>query len=98
VSERLDDADATIDLVGGLPPCLFGSEAGIWVRSLEKLRAAKVLALLHCLFVRGRHEPVRHPLGAWRCQDCGSALADFAEAGTMDDGYVWRESETKVRH
>ncbi len=39
-------------------------------------------------FARGRHEPRRHPLGAWRCEDCGVGLADLAEAGLLDSSHV----------
>jgi hypothetical protein len=35
---------------------------------------------------RGRHEPVRVPLG-WRCVTCTRALADLGEAH-LGDGYV----------
>lgn len=42
---------------------------------------------MHCIS-RQRHDAVRYPLGGFRCRDCGVALADLAEAGTMDSGYV----------
>jgi hypothetical protein len=46
----------------------------------------KVLARLRC-FVRNQHVPVRHPLGGFKCAECGCAGADFGAMG-FDSGYV----------
>ena len=48
-----------------------------------------VAARLVCL-VRGVHVGARrHPLGGWRCEDCGFAGQDLAEMGFgIDAGYV----------
>jgi hypothetical protein len=37
--------------------------------------------------LRRRHNPVRHPLGGFRCADCGEAGADLEQMG-FDGGYV----------
>ena len=39
-----------------------------------------MLAKMRCYF-RSRHEPVRHPLGGFRCADCGTAGADLRDMG-----------------
>jgi len=46
-----------------------------------------MLARLHCLF-RTSHNPVRHPLGGFRCVECGFVGADLGEMGFADGGYV----------
>jgi hypothetical protein len=44
-----------------------------------------MLAKMRCYF-RNRHEPSRHPLGGFRCSECGTAGADLQDMGF--DGYV----------
>ena len=39
-----------------------------------------MLGSLRCFF-RNRHEPVRHPLGGFRCAVCGTAGADLEDMG-----------------
>lgn len=39
-----------------------------------------MLAWLRCLW-RRRHNPVRHPLGGFRCADCGAPGADLEAMG-----------------
>ena len=39
-----------------------------------------MLAKIRCFF-RSRHEPARHPLGGFRCADCGKAGADLHDMG-----------------
>ena len=39
-----------------------------------------MLAMMRCFF-RSRHEPRRHPLGGFRCADCGTAGADLHDMG-----------------
>jgi hypothetical protein len=46
-----------------------------------------MLARLRCA-VRSSHNPVRHPLGGFRCVDCGFVGADLEEMGFSDGGYV----------
>jgi hypothetical protein len=46
-----------------------------------------VIAWLRCL-LRRRHNPRRHPLGGFRCEDCGVAGADLEEMG-FDYGSGW---------
>lgn len=46
-----------------------------------------MLARLRC-FLRDRHNPARHPLGGFKCADCGAAGADLEEMGFEDAGYV----------
>ena len=46
-----------------------------------------MLARFRCL-VRSSHNPVRHPLGGFRCADCGFVGADLEEMGFSDGGYV----------
>jgi hypothetical protein len=46
-----------------------------------------MLARLRCLF-RGSHRPRRHPLGGFRCLECGVAGADLAEMGFAGSAWV----------
>jgi hypothetical protein len=46
-----------------------------------------MLAWLRCL-VRNRHNPARHPLGGFKCTDCGAAGADLEDMGFSGGGYV----------
>jgi hypothetical protein len=46
-----------------------------------------MLSWLRCL-MRNRHNPVRHPLGGFKCSDCGTAGADLEEMGFSGGGYV----------
>lgn len=41
---------------------------------------------LRCMW-RGRHNPVRHPLGGFRCVDCHRVGVDLRQMG-FDDAYV----------
>jgi hypothetical protein len=45
------------------------------------------LRSIRCYF-RGHHNPVRHPLGGFKCADCGEAGADLSKMGFTDGGYV----------
>jgi hypothetical protein len=47
----------------------------------------KMIARLRCFF-RNQHNPVRHPLGGFRCLECGHVGADLDEMGYVDGGYV----------
>lgn len=38
--------------------------------------------------IRNQHNPKRHPLGGFRCVDCGHAGADLDEMGHFGSGYV----------
>lgn len=42
---------------------------------------------LRCLW-RGRHNPVRHPLGGFRCTDCHRVGVDLVQMGFHDLGTV----------
>jgi hypothetical protein len=46
-----------------------------------------MLARLSC-FLRNRHNPVRHPLGGFKCSDCGEVGADLEQMGFDNGGYV----------
>jgi len=46
-----------------------------------------MFARLRCLF-RTHHRPARHPLGGFRCADCGAVGADLNEMGFEGMGYV----------
>ncbi len=46
-----------------------------------------MIAWVRCL-LRGRHEPLRHPLGFFRCSECGASGADLDEMGFVGEGYV----------
>ena len=46
-----------------------------------------MLGTLRCFF-RNRHEPVRHPLGGFRCTVCGTAGTDLEQMGFKEGGYV----------
>ena len=48
-------------------------------------RGEPMLDKLRC-FLRSRHEPARHPLGGFRCADCGKPGADLHDMGF--DAYV----------
>jgi hypothetical protein len=40
-------------------------------------------------FSRGQHEPFRHPLGGFRCRDCGLAGSTLTDFGHYEhDGFV----------
>lgn len=39
-------------------------------------------------FVRRRHNPLRYPLGGFKCADCGKSGADLGEMGVLDGGYI----------
>jgi len=46
-----------------------------------------MLARLRCL-IRGSHRPRRHPLGGFRCLECGAAGADLEEMGFAGSAWV----------
>jgi hypothetical protein len=46
-----------------------------------------MMAWLRC-WVRSRHDPVRQPLGWFRCADCGETGLDLDEMGFEGEGYV----------
>jgi hypothetical protein len=46
-----------------------------------------MLAWLKC-FLRRRHDPVRHPLGGFKCAECGAAGADLEAMGFENGGWV----------
>lgn len=46
-----------------------------------------MIAWLRCLFRRW-HNPVRHPLGGFKCADCGEVGADLDDMGFVAGGYV----------
>ena len=46
-----------------------------------------MFARLRC-YLRDHHNPARHPLGGFKCSDCGAAGADLEEMGFEDAGYV----------
>jgi hypothetical protein len=50
-------------------------------------RGGLMIAWFRC-FVRNHHNPVRHPLGGFKCADCGEAGADLEQMGFTDSGYV----------
>ena len=46
-----------------------------------------MLASLRC-FLRNHHDPVRHPLGGFKCSHCGQVGADLEQMGFDNGGYV----------
>lgn len=46
-----------------------------------------MLARIRC-FLRGYHNPTRHPLGGFRCLECAETGADLEAMGYEGDGYV----------
>ena len=46
-----------------------------------------MLARIRC-FWRNQHHPVRHPLGGFRCSECGMFGVDLEEMGFEGSGYV----------
>jgi hypothetical protein len=46
----------------------------------------RIASRLRCLW-RGRHNPLRHPLGGFRCIDCNRVGADLGQMG-FEDSYV----------
>lgn len=46
-----------------------------------------MLAWVRCLW-RNVHNPVRFPLGGFKCADCGAVGADLEEMGFVGGGYV----------
>jgi hypothetical protein len=59
------------------------------VRPWDAGRTFTMLARIRCFF-RNYHNPTRHPLGGFRCVDCGWAGADLEEMGFAGAGYVAR--------
>jgi hypothetical protein len=55
-------------------------------------RIVFMLAWLRCWFVKQRHNPVRHPLGGFRCADCGATGVDLEDMGFEGGGYVSRRT------
>lgn len=53
--------------------------------------AVNVMRWLRCLW-RQQHNPTRHPLGGFRCSECGTAGADLEAMGFEGSSYVapWR--------
>ena len=49
-------------------------------------RTPHPIAAIGCFF-RGRHAPVRHPLGGFTCSECRHAGAHLGEMG-YDNGYI----------
>jgi hypothetical protein len=47
-----------------------------------------MLARIRC-FLRSQHNPVRYPLGGFKCADCGATGADLDEMGFEGAGYVF---------
>ena len=45
------------------------------------------IAAIGC-WIRGRHAPVRHPLGGFTCGECGHAGAHLGAMGFPDGGYI----------
>ncbi len=54
-----------------------------------------MFAWLRCLW-RKRHDPVRHPLGGFRCRSCGTAGADLDEMGFVGAGYVKKRARESL--
>lgn len=46
-----------------------------------------ILSSIRCFF-RGRHEPVRHLLGGFKCAHCGRTALDLDDMGSHGAGYV----------
>ena len=46
-------------------------------------------AWFHC-WLRSHHNPARHPLGGFRCQDCGAMGIDLREMGFKELGGLAR--------
>ena len=46
-----------------------------------------ILSSMRCFF-RGRHNPVRHPLGGFKCSHCGWTARDLDDMGLHGHGYV----------
>jgi hypothetical protein len=55
-----------------------------------------VFAWLRC-WMRRQHDPSRHPLGYFRCADCGVTGASLDEMGFDGDGYVPPDRRTFTR-
>jgi hypothetical protein len=54
---------------------------------VEVLEVAIMFARLRCL-LRRHHQPRRHPLGGFRCAECGAAGADLDDMGFVGSGWV----------
>jgi hypothetical protein len=46
-----------------------------------------MLAWMRCQ-MRGHHRAMRHPLGGFRCRDCGTSGETLVDMGFEDSGYV----------
>lgn len=47
-----------------------------------------MLGWIQCQLLGYRHDPVRHPLGGFRCARCGAIGADFADLGYTGSAYI----------
>ena len=50
-----------------------------------------------CCVLRGRHNPSRHPLGGFRCLDCGRAGADLEDMGFQGQAYLRQSRRALAR-
>ena len=65
---------------------------GVRIRVARRPKARKGRSRWACFFTRQHPNAVRHPLGGFRCPDCGVAGADLEAMGFKDGGYVNRRS------
>jgi hypothetical protein len=68
---------------------MFASTSGVPQLEIPDTRRMDfpMFARLRC-FLRDHHNPARHPLGGFKCSDCGAAGADLEDMGFEDAGYV----------
>ena len=68
--------------------CLLAVGVVAMVRLAARARGRSLSGVVRCA-ARGACRPVRHPLGPFRCADCGTAGADLDEMpGYSGQGYV----------
>ena len=58
------------------------------IRAASLPEGVRVTAWIHCVVVRGSHDPRRHSLGGQQCAGCGLSGADMTALGFEDGGYV----------
>jgi hypothetical protein len=49
-------------------------------------------------WLRSHHRPVRHPLGGFRCSECGAKGLDLSEMGFQELGSLSRSRKFMTRH
>jgi len=68
---------------------LGGTAVGVVVVLAQALpcEGQSLMGYVRCA-LRGRHNPVRHPLGGFKCADCSLAGVDMEALGFPDSSHI----------